>query len=234
VVALRKTSPIRIKGEGSEESQPASPDVGASWDSLQQTSNLQNPETDYPDVEATITPSGMLQRLQVRDSKTVAEATAGTNSKRVVTSDEYVEFWTQFLTDVIEFDGDQPTERSMPQGWISFPFDREHFSLVAFLNKTHGLGGIGLVIDGPECKSHYANLLQDREQIEGEVGEGLDWRELPEKDESHIYLHRKNVDISNRANWTEYQNWFADALEVFMRIFGNRIETLGSSIMWGE
>jgi hypothetical protein len=188
-----------------------------------------------PEAETTVTPSGMLHRLRSKEERAVDQAHADSIRRDSGDPGElYTEFWQQFLNDVMEVHGQTPSEKGMAQGWVSFPFDRDEFSLVAFLNETHRLAGIGMVIEGSQSNSYFNALANDKGEIEGELGASLDWRELPDREESHIYLHRRNVDVSNRANWQDYQNWFADALEAFTRTFGSRIETLGSSIAWGE
>jgi Domain of unknown function (DUF4268) len=194
----------------------------------------QSSSVEWPESEATVTPSGMLQRFRVRDSQSLDPTTTSGDKNGRSPDDLYIEFWEQFWVDVIRWDDEPPPEKSMAQGWISFPIGRDHFSLVAFLNQAHSLAGMGLVIDGPEAKSHYQHLFHDKAAIESELGLSLDWRELPDKQESHIYLHRRNVDVGNRANWSDYQNWFADSMEAFMGVFGNRIDSLGSSVIWGE
>jgi hypothetical protein len=100
---------------------------------------------------------------------------------------------------------------------------REDFYLIAFLSAEHKLGGMGLVMDGPEGKTYFHQLIRDRSAIEREFGAELDWRELPDKTESHIYTHRSNMDPHDRSRWGSYMEWFAEQLETFAVVFGTRV-----------
>jgi hypothetical protein len=229
--ANKDTSPI---GAANNQQENRSGMV-ANWEASHHPADRGGGAAGWTEPDTTVTPSGMLHRLRTHEDQPVDRSPSiPPRANGGVSSELYVEFWEQFLNDVMEYQGQHPSEKAMAQGWVSFPFEREEFSLVAFLNETHRLAGIGLVIDGPQNKAYFNILSRDRVEIEAELGASLDWRELPERDESHIYLHRKDVEVSNRVNWQDYQNWFADALEAYTRVFGNRIESLGSTILWGE
>jgi hypothetical protein len=143
-----------------------------------------------------------------------------------MTQQIYMEFWTRFWEEVVRWDSDLPPQKPMLQGWVTFPIGRDGFYLIAFLSANHKLAGMGLVMDGPESNSYYNLLLDEKETIEQEMGSKLDWRELPEKDESHIYLHRRGVDPHDRQMWGDYMAWFASQLEAFTVVFGPRIREL--------
>ncbi len=151
--------------------------------------------------DTTVTPSGMLQRLRMSDGSETGSGAL----RRPVTGDLtdlealYLEFWTRFWEEVVQWGSELPPERPMSQGWVTFPIGRENFYMIAFINADHNLAGMGLVMEGTNSKAYFHLLRKDKDEIEGEMGSVLDWRELPAKEESHIYLHKRDVDPHDRA-----------------------------------
>ncbi len=186
--------------------------------------------------DTTVTPSGMLQRMRMNDGSDTGSGAL----RRPVTGDLtdlealYLEFWTRFWEDVVQWGSELPPERPMSQGWVTFPIGRENFYLIAFINADHNLAGMGLVMEGTDSKAYFHLLRQDKDQIESEIGSMLDWRELPAKEESHIYLHKRDVDPHDRQHWGDYHNWFAETLETFTHVLGTRVRTLNPSDYWDE
>lgn len=205
----------------------AMPDHGADWEM-----NDEPPDSGllkkWQSSEATITPSGMLNRVEVSGQPGEASnlGRRGVASDLDPTQQIYLEFWTKFWEEVVQWESELPPERPMAQGWVTFPVGREDFYLVAFVNADHKLAGMGLVLEGPNSKLHFHQLHREKDAIEAEFGYMLDWRELPTKEESHIYLHKRDVDPNDRPRWREYHKWFAEALETFTHVLGTRVRAL--------
>jgi hypothetical protein len=182
----------------------------------------------WQESDTTVTPSGMLQRLKVqRDNSGQSEEALDGGERPLSPAEQlYLDFWTRFWEDIVRWEDELPPARAMSQGWVTFPIGRESFYLVAFINAEHNLAGMGLVMEGPQSAPHFEDLSQDRDQIEREIGAVLDWRRLPDKDESHIYLHKRDVIAADRSRWIEYQQWFAETLETFVEVFGTRVQEL--------
>ena len=183
-----------------------------------------------------VTPSGLLQSVQVSDEngEGASSLQRGIESNLTEPEQAYIEFWTRFWEDVVQWGSELPPDKPMSQGWVTFPIGREHFYLIAFINADHKLAGMGLVMDGQDAKPHFHLLYRDKAEIENEIGSGLDWRELPSRDESHIYLHKREVDPLDRSKWMEYQNWFAEALDIFTAVFSTRVQSLDAADYWDE
>lgn len=180
--------------------------------------------------ESAVSPSGMLRKISLEDTPD-ARASRGGNDTGELTDQQktYLEFWAKFWEDVIRWETDLPPKEPMLQGWVTFPIDLKNFYLIAFINIQHKIAGVGLVMDGPEAKDHFRMLYDQRDAIESEIGAALDWRELPGKDESHIYLHLRDVDPEDRRQWRTYQRWFAEALDAFSEVLGTRVEGMEST-----
>lgn len=182
----------------------------------------------FQDSDTTVTPSGMLARLRVNKNVDNAAPTGPFPPADALddTQQLYVDFWTNFWERVVTWEDELPPLKPMSQGWVTFPIGVENFYLIAFLSADHNLAGMGLVMDGPNASESFQRLYQEKDDIEAEIGAALDWRELPSRNESHIYLHRRNVVPSDRQRWPEYQKWFAEALETFTHVLGSRVRAM--------
>ena len=64
----------------------------------------------------------------------------------------------------------------------------------------------------------FHNLISKKDIIETQIGESLEWLELPEATASRILL-LKDGDPKNRKNWDEYFEWFCSKADVFYNAF---------------
>jgi Domain of unknown function (DUF4268) len=79
----------------------------------------------------------------------------------------------------------------------------------------------------PLTPARRAYLLhEEKEEIEEEFGEKLDWRELPGKVESHVALVLEPADPSDRHDWPRQHAWLRDQLERFHAVFRPRVRQL--------
>ena len=60
------------------------------------------------------------------------------------------------------------------------------------------------------------------------IGETLDGRLLPTKQQSQILLNVNNAKIQTRENWSEHFSWIAEKLEEFDRSMRPRIKELNA------
>lgn len=82
-----------------------------------------------------------------------------------------------------------------------------------------------LVLDDNNSKNYFQQLEAEKEKIEKEIGEQLTWHNLPDKCMCRIYV-RKSTDLQDRAKWTEQHKWLLDKLELFYKIFAERVRRL--------
>lgn len=139
-----------------------------------------------------------------------------------------LEFWTQF-TDLLarEYPGIS-RRKPAPQHWTNFSIGRSDFRISAVCAARDGWIGLSLNCLGPKAKTYFRQLHMSRADIEREIGEPLDWRELPDKVESRIYL-TKQLDPKNRADWPQQLSWLAEKLSLFLQVFRPRVQNLSSA-----
>ncbi len=82
-----------------------------------------------------------------------------------------------------------------PQHWLTVSIGRANFNLAALVNTTGERIGVELYLSGADAKKHFKRLEAEKADIEKEIGQTLDWRELPDKEVSRlIYGFKKPKD----------------------------------------
>ena len=137
-----------------------------------------------------------------------------------------VEYWTEFNRVLARTGSPLTPQKPMTQHWMHFPLGSPHFHLVITVSARDYLIAVGLILSGPDAKTHFHLLQHSKVAIENEIGAVLEWQELIDKTESHIFLRRYGVDPNNRDQWPEQHEWLCDKLERFRRAFATRVEAL--------
>ena len=75
----------------------------------------------------------------------------------------------------------------------------------------------------PKEKSIIENLYKDKDEIENEFGENLDWQFLPNKIASRIALTRENTFLKQKENWDQYIDWAITKLDKLYQVFHKRL-----------
>lgn len=137
-----------------------------------------------------------------------------------------LEFWTK-LRELMD-DSKSPVRgtKPRPQHWNTFSIGRSDFGLGASMNTQSGFLRVAINCKKSHREAHYALLLEERNQIEAEFGEPLEWEPLPGKKVKRIAIYHRDIDPTNKANWTEQLAWLQDRLERMNQVFRNRIKAL--------
>lgn len=147
-------------------------------------------------------------------------------------------FWQGFLAYVEQRGSSRvrPT-KAQPQHWMSMALGRSGFALTAIAAASAGGeagGGWELRAEvnvKPTCsKACFDALYRDREAIETEVGEALEWHNPPRKVECRIFIKRV-ANVRDEQSWPEQHAWLLDKLEVLHRVFSPRIKALDLEAM---
>lgn len=77
-----------------------------------------------------------------------------------------------------------------------------HISLAQIRKYGHALVELYIADD----KEFYQMVFSHKEEIENELGFGLEWNELPDKKASRIIAY-KTVDFNNKADWENQFDW---------------------------
>jgi hypothetical protein len=136
------------------------------------------------------------------------------------------EYWAGMKAHLTEAKSKLRSQKPLPQHWTNFAIGRSHFHLAAVQNTREKRVGVLLVLSGPDAKAHFKLLEADKEKIDQAAHTAFEWRELPDKKESHIVLQLEGADPANRTDWTRQHEWLKQTLDLFQRVFAARVKSL--------
>ena len=137
-------------------------------------------------------------------------------------------FWTQLMTRLEKTDGPVRPKKPQAQGWIPFSVGRADFWLEATLSAQQKWISVDLFMRGPAAATHFELLRDQQDGIEADLGEALDWRELPTRKSSSLRLYLKDVDPTQEVDWPRQIDWMALTLNRFHKTFTARIRRLAA------
>lgn len=127
-----------------------------------------------------------------------------------------LDFWNRFKEYSLNQNTKLKLRKAYPQHWydISIGISKAHISLIA--DTQNNFVRCELYI--PDSKELFHKLFENKENIESELNENLEWYELPEKKASRIVLVREAI-IPDETKWEEYFNWLKIKSEDFQKVF---------------
>ena len=125
-------------------------------------------------------------------------------------------FWSEFKEFVSESQSPLNVKKVYPVHWLDIRFGHHRCHICMTINTRSSLMTCELYI--PDSKNLFRKLFNNRSVIEQELGESLQWNELPGKKASRIKLIR-DADVNNAENWDEYFRWLKEKAAVFQDIF---------------
>ena len=138
----------------------------------------------------------------------------------------YLEFWTALREALSQRKTPIRMGKPAPQSWMLCSVGRSSFVLCVAVSKKKQLMYVQLVIYEPDRLACFHLLEQQKSEIEKEIGSSLEWRELPEKQESQIRRSFQGVDPGNKADWPRQRATVIQTLETFHAVFAPRVKAL--------
>ena len=136
------------------------------------------------------------------------------------------EFWASLKEYMEEKGTFLKLRKPHPQSWYSLAVGKSNFEIDLTIRTIKPRVGCELYISGEQAKKAYNALLKNKEEIEKEFGEKLDWQELPEKRDCRIALYNIGADIEKREEWNNYFEWLREKAEKFHKVFSKRVKNL--------
>ena len=140
-----------------------------------------------------------------------------------------LEYWQEFRKFMEDKGGSVRPTKPLPQYWQAFSIGRTGFLLYAVVNVKSGRIGVQLIIQGIDAKAHYSAIAEQREEIEEEAGEKLEWRKLPDKKESQINIWYECHPADQLARERQHK-WLFEKLQIFHKTFGERIKAIRTPV----
>ena len=130
------------------------------------------------------------------------------------------EFWAKFKEYVQ--DNNEEIKLKNPRGHhnISIRFGSPNATIRLSVNSISNKISCGIYI--PDSPKLFSMLYKNKEKIEAELSEQLEWEESPEKKISKIKLIRDG-DIHEQDSWQQYHSWMLEKVMDFQKVFGRYI-----------
>ena len=128
-----------------------------------------------------------------------------------------LEFWNNFKGYAQNKGTSLRMRKTYPQHWFDLSFGCSDARIVLTINTQTNLLACEIYIS--DSKELYNKLFENKDKIEKELGEKLEWMELLFKKASRIKLSREG-DVNDSENWPNYFDWFKTQAEKFQKVFG--------------
>lgn len=129
-----------------------------------------------------------------------------------------LKFWSALVQHLAKNAPQIRPQKPRPQHWLNNTIGRSGFSLNITANTRDAIIGVYLWITDEQAKTHFARLSEQRKVIEGKLGFGLDWQELPEAKACRISANYPNASIEDESRWDEYLQWLEQRLVAMDRV----------------
>ncbi len=121
-------------------------------------------------------------------------------------------FWAALIDKLAQSAPQIRPQKPRPQHWLNNSIGRSGFGLNITANTRDERLGVELWMPGPEAKSRFASLSDQRKEIEDKLGFELDWQELPDSMACRIASWYPDASIEDQSRWDEYLNWISQRL----------------------
>ena len=143
-----------------------------------------------------------------------------------------LKFWTAFKDYMLEKKSLVKCTKPKPANWMDHFIGRSGVHLCSIASTRDSEQGINsselrveLYLDGVNAKHWFAQLMQQKEDKQQQLGPDLIWHNPEAKKSFRIYV-RKSADISNESLWEQHFTWLHNKLEIFFRVCGPRVKRL--------
>ena len=127
-----------------------------------------------------------------------------------------LEFWNGLKDYAKKNNSKLRFHKSAPQHWNSMSIGSNDAHISLTINSRENLFAVELYISNN--KELYAHLLEKKDTIEQELGEKLEWMELPGKKASRIKASYQG-DFSKEDQWETSFFWLLNVAEKFRNVF---------------
>lgn len=117
-------------------------------------------------------------------------------------------------------------QKPRPKHWLSKSIGRSKFTLNITTNTREERLCVELWITDQDAKTHFFNLIANKQDIEEKLGFDLDWQELPDAQAVRIASWYPNASIKDEQRWPEFCEWITNHLVAMDRVFRPIVKAL--------
>lgn len=131
----------------------------------------------------------------------------------------YYEYWMAFRDYLIQ--QQSPIRINTPPTgmWTVHSVGKTGYHLSIRIGSQKREAEVLFIFREPLKTEKYNWFLQRKDEIERQLGTVLEWRELPDRKESHIRRVFPNTDPANRDEWPNQHEMVRQCIEAFDRVF---------------
>jgi hypothetical protein len=135
------------------------------------------------------------------------------------------DYWSELGSVIKEMKSTRLRMRTpRPQQWTDFSIGVSSCGLTCRVNTFENFAMAGVYLTGALAHERLDELESDKQQIEAEFGEPLEWYRSSRQ--GHARIKREGFDIRNRGDWKRQHAEMALLLEKFHRVFADRLRQL--------
>jgi len=127
-----------------------------------------------------------------------------------------LDFWNKFKEYASANKTKLKLRKADPQHWFNISYGSSESHICLTLNTRESQIACEIYID--DSKELFNHLFSNKDNIEKDLGEKLEWLELPGKKASRIKIVREG-DVGDTNKWEEYFAWFKNEAEKFHDVF---------------
>ncbi len=135
-----------------------------------------------------------------------------------------LEFWNMLRDYAKEQNARIRFQKAYPQHWTNISMGSSDAHMAFTIRSKENLFGVEVYIS--DNKELFAYLHQNKDAIEQELGEQLEWMELPEKKASRIRISYPG-DFNDQTKWEIYFGWILAIAEKFQNVFPKYLRSRG-------
>lgn len=159
-------------------------------------------------------------------SRTVTAATRAIKNQQLTeTKLLQLEFWSDFSKILCKHPSLR-MQKPRPQHWCNISIGRSGVKIGGLLNTRENRIGVEFYVSGDDAYQIFDGLMQQKNEIEKDLGFSPEWLPLPNKQASRIVTYIENCALDNKDRWDEYQNWMFKTLDAFNNAFRERVINL--------
>ena len=162
-------------------------------------------------------------------SKSVTAARSAQFGEITETKQLQLEYWQAFIAYLDQQNSFLARPKPRPQHWMTFSIGRSGFKKSIFANTRDKRIGVQLYIHGGEIDAYYHLLLEQKDEIEQELGFFPSWQQLPHRKRSQLTYSIHNTDPTDRSDWSRQHQLLFTHIESLHKVFAPRIKRLDAA-----
>lgn len=136
------------------------------------------------------------------------------------------DYWTALLPRLDTARGPvKGNKKPQPRSWMQFAIGRAKIHIASVMVRPRNQIQVELYLKGIHAKARYRMLRAQRPTIEKELGYSLIWEELPEGQDSRIFV-ALDANPEDESDWPRQHDWLVARLNQLYRVFVDRVAAL--------